>query len=138
MLLGRENISQTDSHDGASAQFCLCDVAAARSIDSVHDFAVQDVDLIFVSGDKATTDHRHDNRRRQLEALVGLNPVHEEIRQSEMITDARSKSFATKRTPDDPRLKRPESATKLDAVVHGINYRIIGIAQMHIFGRDSE
>src|SRR5437016_11317939 len=115
MLLGRENISQTDSHDGASVQFCLRDVAAARSIDSLHYFAVQDVDLIFVSGDKAKTDHRHDNRRRQLEALVGLNPVHQEIRQSEMITDARSNSFATKRAPDEPRDERREPATEWDA-----------------------
>src|SRR5260370_3540307 len=127
MLLGRENISQTDSHDGASAQFCLCDVAAAGSIDSVHDFAVQDVDLIFVSGDKAKTDHRHDNRRHQLEPLVGLNPVHHEIRQSELIPDARSNSFATKRAPDDPDFKHPESPTKLDTVGHGINFRIIDI-----------
>src|SRR5207244_12878803 len=55
-----------------------------------------------------------------------------------MITDARSNSFATKRAPDDPGFERPESATKLDAVVHVINFRIIGIAQMHIFGRESE
>src|SRR5437879_12526231 len=86
MLLGRKNVSQADSHDGASAQFCLRDVAAARSIDSLHYFAVQDVDLIFVSGDKAKTDNRHDNRRRQLEELVVLKPVPQEIRQSMIMT----------------------------------------------------
>src|SRR5260370_6940241 len=124
MLLGRENISQTDSHDGASEQFCLCGVAAARSIESVHDFAVQDVDLIFVSGDKAKTDHRHDNRRRQLEALVGLNPVHQEIRQSEMITDARSNSFATKPTPPDPPFQPPQPPPNFTPAVPLINFRL--------------
>ncbi len=85
MLLGGKDVTQADSHHGAAAQFCLSKVSSPRGIDSFDDLAVEIVDLVFFTSDKAKTDHRHHHRRREFEAFIGFDPIDEQIRQTHLV-----------------------------------------------------
>ncbi len=138
MLLGREHVAETNSHNGAAAQFCLGDVTASRRIDPFDHGRVQDVDRIGIGGDQSEANDAHTNWRRQLKTFVVPDPLGEKFGEPEMIADARSNSFATKRAPDDPGFERAETAAELDAIVHVINFRAHRIAEMQIFGGEGE
>ena len=53
MILGRQNVSETNAHHGAPAQLGLGDISAARGVDSLDDPAVRLVDLVFIGRDAA-------------------------------------------------------------------------------------
>jgi hypothetical protein len=44
VFFGREHVAEANSHHCSAAQFGLCEVSAAGSIDLLHEFAVQIVD----------------------------------------------------------------------------------------------
>ena len=128
MLLGREHVAETNSHNGAAAQFCLGDVNASRRIDPLDRCRVPVVDRIGIARDQSETNDAHTNRRRQLKTFVVPDPLGEKFGEPEMIADARGNSFATKSAPDDPGFERAETTAELDAVVHVINFRAHRIA----------
>lgn len=77
MFLGREHVSETDSHRGASAQFRLRKIGSPRRVDALDDFSVQFIDLssILVGPNKSKTNDGHVDWRHQLEVFVGPNPI---------------------------------------------------------------
>ena len=92
MFFRREHITKANSHHRSAAQFCLRQISASGSIDSLHNLAVQLID-----GDgapsrrslsarrrrrvsnKSKTNHTHADGRGQLEAVIGLDPAREQV-----------------------------------------------------------
>src|SRR5713101_1404052 len=139
MLLGSENVSQTDPHDGATAQFRLRKISAPGSIDLLHNLAVDHIDFLIVAGDfKTETYDTHHNRRRQFEPLVLSNPIRKEFGQAQVLANARGHSSAAERAPNDPRFECAKTATQLYAVIHVIDLAADRIAQMQMLRRESK
>src|SRR5439155_16734098 len=154
MLLGSENVSQTDPHDGAAAQFRLRKISAPGSIDLLHNLAVYLIEPIFlvvgsarcadrtpqrgVPTKKPKTDNAHHNRRGQFETLVLLNPIGKEFGQAQVLANARGHSSAAERAPNNPRLERAKTATQLYAGIHVVDLGADRIAKVQMLGRESK
>src|SRR5260370_42603090 len=120
MLLGREHISETDSHDSLRAQFRLSEIGATARVDSPDDLTVRDVDLTFVAADKAEENDRQHDRGGQLKAIVDLDPVGKKSCQPDVFAHERDHPFPTKHAPDDPRFQGTKSPAEYNTVVHVI------------------
>ena len=53
MLFCGEHIPEADPHYGSAAQFCLREIGASGSVDSLDDLAVELVQLLFTGRDAA-------------------------------------------------------------------------------------
>ncbi len=88
VLLGGEDVAQTDAHHGAAAQFRLRKISAPGSIDLLHNLAVGHIDLLIVAGGCETkTDNAHHNRRGQFETPVLLTPIGNEFGQAQVLAN---------------------------------------------------
>src|SRR5207253_3621048 len=92
MFFRREHITKANSHHRSAAQFCLRQISASGSIDSLHNLAVQLIDGYGAASrrslsarrrrrvsNKSKTNHTHADGRSQLEAVIGVNPAHEQV-----------------------------------------------------------
>src|SRR5260370_39031142 len=124
MLLGREHISETDSHASLRVQFRLSEIGATARVDSPDDLTVRDVDLTFVAADKAEANDRQPDGGGQLKAIVDLDPAGKKSCQPDVFAHERDHPFATKRAPDDPRFQGTKSPAELNAIVHVIFFSL--------------
>src|SRR5437870_7970983 len=148
MLLRSENVSQTDPHHGAAAQFRLRKISAPGSIDLLDNLAVYLIEPIFLvvgsarcadpDAKKPKTNHAHHNGRGQFETVVLLNPIGKEFGQAQVLANARGHSSAAERAPNDPRLERAKTATQLYAVIHVVDLGADRIAQVQMLRRERE
>ena len=107
MFFRREHVTEANAHHGSAAQFRLGEISAARSIDLLHDFAVQFVDVVRCSRScpgrrhrcrlqvqQTKTNHAHADWRGELEAIVLFDPVGEQICEANLFAQARNDSGA--------------------------------------------
>src|SRR6266700_2725244 len=102
MLFGREHVAEANSHYRSAAQFGLREVGAARSIDLLHDLAVQIVEFFFGGGNETKTHHAHADRSGELEStpkafaspdyfgVVALDPAGEQVCKADLFAQARN------------------------------------------------
>src|SRR5437588_10314748 len=117
MPLGREHISETDSHYSLSTQFRLGEISAAARVDPLDDLTVRDVDLTFVAADKAEANDREYDWGGQLKAIVGLDPVGKKSCQPDVFAHERDHSIPTKPAPADQRFQGTKAAVEVNAGV---------------------
>ena len=77
MVFGREDVSETDAHHGATMQFSLGEISATGSVDPFYDFTIERI--AGVASDKSKTNHWHHDRRSELKLFVRLNPLDKKI-----------------------------------------------------------
>ncbi len=128
MLLGREHVSQTDADGRAATQFRLRKVGSARGVDSLDNRAVQHIGLAIVGPNESETNNRHHHRCGQLETIIALDPLREQMRQTQMFANAITHSGAAECAKNHPGLESAKPAAKLDAVVHVILLRFHRVA----------
>src|SRR5437762_14227882 len=94
MFFGSEHVTEANSHHCSAAQFCLCEISASGSIDSLHEFAVQIIEFLFVGANKTKTNHAHADRSGELEAVVFFDPVGEQVCKANLFAQARHDPLA--------------------------------------------
>ena len=94
--------------------------------------AVDGAVLFIVTANKPKANHSHAHRRSQLKALVFTNPPGKKSRQPNRFAKASNHSFAAEAAENYPRLQRPKSPAKLDAVIHVIFSGFDGVATQNV------
>src|SRR2546422_8488461 len=110
MLFGCEHVAQADSHNGAATQFGLGEIRASARVDLVHNLTVQHVDLVRRSAEEAETDYAHTYGRRQLKALVDLDPVGKKFGETHMFANASGHPGAAEAPENHPCFQGAEPA----------------------------
>src|SRR5690348_16656994 len=102
MLFRCEHITQANPHHCLAMQFCLREISASRSIDSLHDLAVDFVTAINEAGgplcradcarrghrvsNESKTNHTHADGRGELEVVISVDPACEQVCHAHLFT----------------------------------------------------